>query len=36
MIDLTWLVTLLSLTGVILNIKRKRAGFAVWKEWDRC
>lgn len=30
MIDITWFITALSLTGVILNIKRKRAGFLVW------
>ena len=28
--ELTWLVTALSLIGVILNIKRSRWGFGVW------
>ncbi|HAH22087.1 MAG TPA: hypothetical protein DCL49_14460 [Candidatus Omnitrophica bacterium] len=27
---LTWLLTILSFIGVILNIQKKRAGFAVW------
>ena len=28
--EFAWIVTGLSLTGVVLNIKKQRAGFAVW------
>lgn len=28
--DLMWLVTMLSLSGNVLNIKKKRSGFVVW------
>lgn len=27
---MTWLLTILSLTGVVLNIKKRRAGFYFW------
>ena len=29
-LDLMWLVTALSLSGNVLNIKKKRSGFVVW------
>ena len=28
--EFAWIVTGLSLTGVVLNIRKQRAGFAVW------
>lgn len=28
--DLMWLVTILSLYGNVLNVKKKRSGFVVW------
>jgi len=30
MMELTWLLTVLSILGVILNIRKSRASFAIW------
>ena len=30
MMELTWLLTVLSILGVVLNIRKSRASFAIW------